>query len=446
MVLRYNVVNFKNLNLKGFTKFCSKYGYKAAMSVKMDSTGVGVKIYDKNKKIGISTSFAKDLSKVKKDLFLEENCSDEEILVYKIYAQCDYEFSICVKNSEEYNLAYIFAIYIAYNTDIILTNYDTKVIMITEELKNISEEELEKLVEQYKIRSKYIPEIDKLRKNSGKLFNYSKLFWIILIILSLVGTVLFILMLLVYNVDNNLILSLPFILIGILYCCIFIKDFCVSVKTQSKIKELVFKYEKEICLLYNDRIPKEPSKKKKNIKQVIINIMGILIVPGMIGGSILLAFNKFILGFISILLPWIVLVGIKMFITDIEEKKIKDKLYLWLDNYFKETLTEELVALNFDLSEEKNNNWSIEIVGCYDFSLDNSMWSKNAISDYRYEKFSFKMNCTWEDVQILLSNMILEYFSFEKKKRLLEKFKAISIGFNDGAIRVIYLNKNMDKE
>ena len=112
-------------------------------------------------------------------MFLEENCSDGEALIYKIYAQCDYEFSIYVERPEEYKLAYIFAIYIACNTDIILINYETEVIVITEELKSLSEDELEKLVEQYKIRNKYIPEIDKLRKSASKLFNYSKLFWII---------------------------------------------------------------------------------------------------------------------------------------------------------------------------------------------------------------------------------------------------------------------------
>lgn len=444
MVLRYNIVEFKKLNLKGFTKFCLEYGYKVEMSVRMDASGLGIKMYDKERNVGIFTQYAKAITDEDKKSLLEENY-DEHDAFYDVYKRCDYEFGINISSVDELKLAYIFAIYISNNTELTLINYDNGTLMDTEGLRKISNDELELLCDKFKIKLKYAGEIEKWKEYSATAFKYSTWFWILLIIASFVATIMLILMILVYEINNFLVLALPFILIAIAYGYIIIRDYVRVVKSRKQIKLLNFKYETEICELYKDRTPKKPSGKRKNIKQTVINIMGILIVPGLIGGSVLMACNHILIGLLIILFPWIVLIGIKFFITDKKEEAIKARLYVWLDSCFNEMIADEVIALNFNLYEKKNNNWTIELIGCTKFDESNTRWTLDDSYRLSSELFEFNLNYSWEEIEYLLINMIKGYFVDLKKMDELKRYKAITIGFNDGVVRYLYFNVEEDK-
>ena len=439
MFLIYKIVNFKKINLNDAVKFINKYGYKTKLSLKMSDSGVGFKIYDEKQNCGIISQGGKLITDSEKEELINKyvDVVGNEDKFCELYKKCDYEFFIEVKDDVEARLAYILGIFLAKKTDMCLINNEDGTIIYGDSLKDKSNAELDRMVELYKIREKYVPKIQKLQVESGNAFNFSHKFWMGLIVSSFLAVILFLIMLFVYNVDNYLLLSLPFILIGILYGFIIFKDYILLNKTRDKIIDLRYKYDKEICELYKERTPKKPSKVKKNIKKTIINIMGFLIVPTLILGSILMACNLIFLGLIIIVFPWIVLIFIKKFITDRFDNSLKKKLFEWLDNLIKLDLEKDVVALNFNIIQKKNHIWVVEMIYCTKYSKSDNKWTLEDTKKCSLS-FEFKMNSSWEEVEVYLLDFVREYVS--KNIDYFKKFSAVSIGFVDGMISYIFVN------
>lgn len=439
MNLIYKIVDFKKINLNDVVKFLNKYGYKTTMAIKMSGSGMGFRIYDDKKKCGILSQGGKSISDLEKEELIDKYVSVVGSLdkFCELYRKCDYEFFIEVNNEEEARIAYILGIFLAKKTDMCLINNEDGTIIYGESLKNKSNEDLDRMIELYKIREKYVPKIHKLQEESSKAFNFSTKFWIGLIFSSFIAVLLFIAMLFLYNVDNVLMLILPFILVGILYGFIIFKDYVICSKARNKIVSLKYKYEKEICELYKERSPKKPSKNSKSLKKIIINIMGFLIVPTLILGSVLMACNLIILGLLIIVFPWFVLIFIKVFITDRFEKSLKRKLFEWLDNCIKLELEKDVKAINFDIIEKKNHTWNIEMIYCNKYSKSDNKWTLDDTKKCSL-KFSFKMNAPWEEVEVYMLECFKDYLS--NNIEYFKKFKAVSIGFVDGMINYIYVD------
>lgn len=54
--------------------------------------------------------------------------------------------------------------------------------------------------------------------------------------------------------------------------------------------------------------------------------------------------------------------------------KTKD-FFEWLDLILKNELNSEIKAINFNLYEDTDNKWSIELVGTFSFNTDNDDWA-----------------------------------------------------------------------
>ena len=55
-------------------------------------------------------------------------------------------------------------------------------------------------------------------------------------------------------------------------------------------------------------------------------------------------------------------------------KNNKD-FFEWLDLILKNELNSEIKAINFNLYEDTDNKWSIELVGTFSFDRDNDDWA-----------------------------------------------------------------------
>ncbi|RGF25674.1 hypothetical protein DW081_17390, partial [Clostridium sp. AF46-9NS] len=54
--------------------------------------------------------------------------------------------------------------------------------------------------------------------------------------------------------------------------------------------------------------------------------------------------------------------------------KTKD-FFEWLDLILKNELNSEIKAINFNLYEDTDNKWSVELVGTFSFDKDNDDWA-----------------------------------------------------------------------
>ena len=128
-IFKYNVVDFKKISLKGITKFSEKFDSKINMSVKMDSNGIGIKVYDEDTKASICTYGVRELTKEEKDKTMNGKY-DENNDVDRIYMKCDYELTVKTNGADEFKLAYLLAMYISSCTEMVLLNFMTKEVIL----------------------------------------------------------------------------------------------------------------------------------------------------------------------------------------------------------------------------------------------------------------------------------------------------------------------------
>lgn len=72
----------------------------------------------------------------------------------------------------------------------------------------------------------------------------------------------------------------------------------------------------------------------------------------------------------------------------------------WLNNVLKQEVSALVVAFCFNLYEDKNNNWSMELVGTKSFDIDEEDWACDEITDFgtRENNFSWNKLCEWNEI------------------------------------------------
>ena len=98
----------------------------------------------------------------------------------------------------------------------------------------------------------------------------------------------------------------------------------------------------------------------------------------------------------------------------------------------------EIKAINFNLYEDTDNKWSVELVGTFSFDRDNDDWA----CDVDYEPVDKYLNIEGVDVDPdkFLNEVItilLDIISLEKVSAWLLHTKYITVGFDDGVLEKI---------
>ena len=118
----------------------------------------------------------------------------------------------------------------------------------------------------------------------------------------------------------------------------------------------------------------------------------------------------------------------------IKEKINKKNIKNWLKLVCSKSIPGNIKALNFNLYDDGDYNWTIELIGSDYFDIKDSDWACNNTyvdnDDYR-----FKVNTDWETILKDTTNVIEEFVN--KNKLLFERFDAIGIGFVEGDLYYI---------
>lgn len=70
----------------------------------------------------------------------------------------------------------------------------------------------------------------------------------------------------------------------------------------------------------------------------------------------------------------------------------------WIDHLFENTIPDEVVAIAFNLYEDGENEWSIEMIGSNTFDVEDSDWACEEVFDTRDRMLSWVQNATWEEI------------------------------------------------
>jgi len=122
----------------------------------------------------------------------------------------------------------------------------------------------------------------------------------------------------------------------------------------------------------------------------------------------------------------------------LKSNKNNKDFFEWLDLLLKNELSSEIKAIIFNLYEDTDNKWSVELVGTFSFDKDNDDWA----CDVDYEPVDKYLNIEGVDVDPdkFLNEVItilLDIISLEKVSAWLLHTKYITVGFDDGVLEKI---------
>ena len=110
----------------------------------------------------------------------------------------------------------------------------------------------------------------------------------------------------------------------------------------------------------------------------------------------------------------------------------------WLDEVLSKKLPSNIKAINFNLYEDNDNKWSIELVGTSTFDENNSDWACNEIYTTRENPYALVKESNWKEVETLFTSFLNNYLSTGKYSNILKEYCGIGIGFVDGDLSIIY--------
>ncbi len=110
----------------------------------------------------------------------------------------------------------------------------------------------------------------------------------------------------------------------------------------------------------------------------------------------------------------------------------------WLDRIIEKNDPIDAAALSFNLYEDENSNWSIQLIGASDFDEDDDDWACDEVFSTKEDLLSWKQKADWKEILNTATRMIEEYLDKGKYADKLKNYKAIATGFVDGDLAVIY--------
>jgi len=114
----------------------------------------------------------------------------------------------------------------------------------------------------------------------------------------------------------------------------------------------------------------------------------------------------------------------------------------WLDNALQRELPENMAAFNFNIYEDGDNMWSVELVGTETFNVSDQDWACDEIfTENRDEPFEWEEDAKWEIIQEEVACWITEYLENGDNADILKKYEAVGLGFVDGDIELMYIRE-----
>lgn len=122
----------------------------------------------------------------------------------------------------------------------------------------------------------------------------------------------------------------------------------------------------------------------------------------------------------------------------LKSDKTNKAFFEWLDLILKNELNSEIKAINFNLYEDTDNKWSIELVGTFSFDKDNVDWACDEVFATRDNPFVIECESDWKSMEEFFVGLVNEYLSFGKYAGKIKEYQAIGIGFVDGDLHILY--------
>ena len=112
----------------------------------------------------------------------------------------------------------------------------------------------------------------------------------------------------------------------------------------------------------------------------------------------------------------------------------------WLDAALEADMPEDIAAFNFNLYEDGDNLWSIELIGASRFDPEDPDWACDEVFTNREDPLSWSAETDWEEVLETMTEYVEKYLIEGSYASILKSSEAVGIGFVDGDITIVYVN------
>ena len=113
----------------------------------------------------------------------------------------------------------------------------------------------------------------------------------------------------------------------------------------------------------------------------------------------------------------------------------------WLDNVLQQDIPEEVVAFCFNLYEDGDFNWSMELVGTESFDTEDGDWPCDEITDFgtRIKPLTWTQETEWDNVLEGIISVLRDYLEIGKYADVLKSREGVGVGFVDGDVEILYI-------
>ena len=112
----------------------------------------------------------------------------------------------------------------------------------------------------------------------------------------------------------------------------------------------------------------------------------------------------------------------------------------WLNVVLEQDIPSSVAAFGFNLYEDGNNAWTMELVGTESFDPENEDWICEEVTDFetRDDPFAWEQEAGWEEILEEVILVLKEYLENGLYADLLKSRCGVGVGFVDGDVEILY--------
>ncbi len=128
----------------------------------------------------------------------------------------------------------------------------------------------------------------------------------------------------------------------------------------------------------------------------------------------------------------------EMYLTAISTTGLNyTKFETWLDNVMQMNIPSDVVAFCFNLYEDADKKWTLELIGASSFDKDNSDWACDEVFSTRDNPLTWYEKKEWQEILSECKDTIKEYLEKGKHRKELKGRRGLTVGFVDGDLIIL---------
>ena len=113
----------------------------------------------------------------------------------------------------------------------------------------------------------------------------------------------------------------------------------------------------------------------------------------------------------------------------------------WLDAVLDSNMPIEGVAVNFNIYDEGDNEWSIQLAVTGSYNEEDDEWAYDEVFTSEEDIYTWNEEIDYDEVMSTTYKMIAEYLEKGKFSAEFKKYQAVTCGFIDGDLAKVYPNE-----